>query len=195
MNDRKKASGWLLKSSPLFFFFIVFMTYGGARHGVPWRGLVVMLIVHALYISLIPEKGRRLLLMLSAGVIGFLLDSMMGVAGVYVVAEPGRWLVPAPLCPEWILVLWLNFGFFLYGYVMQMYGRLKYTTLLGLVFALLIYSNATRMGTIVLRSPALLSIAIGAVAWALIVPCLYWIGQKITMFGVAESSTTEEILQ
>ena len=183
MRTPTPSPKWLTRSAPVFFFATVFMTYGGARQGAPWRGLVVMLVMHAVYISFTADKGRRVLLVLVAGAMGFAVECGMAITGFYTIAEPGRWMIPAPWCPEWMLVLWLNFGFFLYEYTMRMLGKVRYTTILGIVFALMIYSNAARMHTITLRAPVVLSVAVGALLWAMVVPVLYWTGQKLTTYS------------
>jgi hypothetical protein len=180
---------WALRLSFLGFMCVAFSTYFGARHGKPWVGAVVMPLVHLFYLCFLRTGWpRRLLLSLSAGLLGFALDSALGAAGIYSVAPEARWFIPAPLCPLWLLILWVNFGFYLYAYVMAMRGKLRYTMILGAVFALFIYPNAGRMEVLLLRSPALLSVLIIAACWVFAVPALYRIGQFITEYPRQKSA-------
>ncbi len=129
---------------------------------------------------LLAKEGRKqALLVLLVGIIGFLVDSALIRAGIYAVSPKARWMIPAPFCSEWVLALWLNFGFMAYGYSTLMKGRNFLAAGIGLLFALMIYRNASKMGILVLHSPPLYSMLLIALIWAILLPLIYLLGRRI----------------
>ena len=134
-----------------FFFLTSFSCYQGALHGMPWLGLVVFTLLVAFFLPYTQFKKERLLITLLVAGVGFCADTALIFAKVYTVKESGRWLVPAPFCPEWILVLWLNFGFMLYIF-WKFLAKSKITAIVvGIIFSFLIFGNASRMGLVSLQ--------------------------------------------
>ncbi len=169
----------MLKYSPLGFFVAAGASYQGARHGMPWLGLAFVLLNVLVFLPFSPLRKERVSLCLAVGVAGFVLDSLLIIFGVYRVGEQGRWLVARFLCPEWILALWLNYGFALYVFK-PFLSRTWWTPVaVGLVFSTLIYTNAGRMGLISFPQPKLLSLGIIAALYALFIPACNVIANKI----------------
>jgi hypothetical protein len=154
---------------PLFFL-TSFSCYQGALHGMPWLGLVVFAFLVALFLPYTLLKKERLLVTLLVAGIGFAIDSALIMSNVYMVKESARWLLPAPLCPEWILVLWLNFGFMLYIFWGFLAKSRMTPIIVGIIFSFLIFGNASRMGLVVLRPPQLAGFLIIAACWAVLIP-------------------------
>lgn len=158
--------------------------YQGAMRGIPWLGLAAVGVQMAL---LLPMSGgwwkARSVLTLGVGLFGFVLDSVLVAAGVYTAVPETRWYLPAPLCPEWVLALWLNFGFMLFLSWRNLRGKVWLGALCGLVFAFMIYGGARRHGMIEVASPAGLRIGVIAVLWAVVVPVLARVAGRLATAG------------
>ncbi len=157
--------------------------YQGAMKGMPWLGYVALFIHVILFLPSTELKQKRLLLAVIVGAVGLLMDTGLYMAGVYGVKEDTRWLLPTPLCPDWIFVLWLNFGFMLYVYWLMLRRSYVFGSLIGIVFAVIIYSNAQRNGLLSLQSPSALSLAIIALLWAIAMPVFTKIAIKFYSGG------------
>lgn len=154
---------------PLFFL-TALSCYQGALRGIPWLGPACFALLVAILLPFTPQKKERLLVALLVAVVGFAADSALVFFRVYQVREGSRWLLPAPLCPEWILVLWLNFGFMLYVFWRLLGKSVLTAVIVGIVFSFLIYGNASRMGLLTLHRPVLASLAAIALLWAVLIP-------------------------
>ena len=154
---------------PLFFL-TAFSCYQGALRGIPWLGLVAFCLLVACFLPGTAQKKERLQVALLVGAVGFAADSALLLCQVYRAREESRWLLPAPFCPEWVLVLWLNFGFMLYIFWRLLSKSLFSAVAVGVVFACLIYGNAWRMGLLELQPPVLLRLGTIALLWAVLIP-------------------------
>ena len=47
----------------------------GAAHGMPWAGMIVVPLVLALHLALSSDKKAETMLILSAGIVGFFVDT------------------------------------------------------------------------------------------------------------------------
>jgi hypothetical protein len=169
----------MMKYSPLGFFLTVFATYQGARHGVPWLGLLFLVATMLVFLPFSPLRRERIYLTLVVGIAGFLVDSLLIGSGVYQASAGSRWLIPHWFCPEWILTLWLNFGFALFIFRQFLSRNRIVPVIVGIVFAMLIYANASRMGLILLQPPKLLPLGVIAASFALFIPLCTRLANKI----------------
>jgi len=132
---------------------------------------VVILAIHvALFLPSTTVKKKRLFMALLTGLVGFTADSILIKLGVYSVEASSRWLIPDPWCPDWILVLWLNFGFMLYIFWHILTKNKLVPIITGIIFAFLIMGNASRMELITFRPPSLHGYLIISACWAVLVP-------------------------
>ncbi len=169
----------IMKYSPLGFFMTAFATYQGARNGMPWLGLLFFALNVAFFLPFSPLKKERLYLALAVGGAGFLIDSLLILLGVYHASEHGRWLLPHFFCPEWILALWLNYGFALFVFKPFLSRDRLTPVVVGIVFSAIIYFNASRMELITFPLPKLLSLAIIAMIFAVFIPTCNQLANKI----------------
>lgn len=169
----------MTKYSPIGFFVTVFATYQGARNGMPWLGFLVLMLTILVFLPFSPLKKKRIYLTLIVGAAGFLLDSALISVGIYQASAGSRWLIPHSFCPEWILTLWLNFGFALYLFKLFLSRNRITPVIVGVVFAILIYANASRMGLVILQSPKILPLGIIAASFAVFIPLCTWLANKI----------------
>ena len=169
----------VMKYSPLGFFITAAAAYQGARNHMPWLGLLFVLINMLVFLPFSPIRKERLYLTLAVGAAGFVVDSLLITAGVYRVGEQSRWLLAGFLCPEWILALWLNYGFALYVFKPFLSRTWWIPVVVGLVFSTLIYTNAGRMELITFPLAKTVSLGIIAVIYALFIPACNVIANKI----------------
>lgn len=166
------------KLNTLLFFVTALASYQGALRGIPWLGLIFFGLLVAVLLPMTEQKSARLFVALAVAAVGFGTDSALGFFQVYRVREEARWLLPAPFCPEWILALWLNFGFMLYFFWRLLNRSVLTAVTVGVCFSFLIYGNAARMGLLALRPPTVASLGTIAVLWAILIPlftrCAVW---------------------
>lgn len=169
----------MLKYNPVGFFVTVIATYNGARNGMPWLGLIFFVATVLAFLPCSPLRKERIQLAVIVGIGGFLIDSILIAVGVYHVSESARWLIPHPLCPEWILTLWLNFGFALFVFKQFLSRNRLVPVIVGIVFGMVIYTNASRMGLLTLQTPRIMQLCIIAACFAIFIPLCTRIANKI----------------
>ena len=153
--------------------------YQGARLGFLWLGPAILVLHWALFLPTTPYKARRIAIALFVGLAGFILDSTLIGAGVFGVQEETRLVFPAPLCPEWILTLWLNFGFMLYTLHVLLRQNRFIGPITGAIFSFVIMGNASYMGLVHFATPTVLGYFIVAAIWAVLVPVLAFVTNRI----------------
>jgi len=138
---------------------------------------------------------QRVVITLSVGAIGLLLDTILIVIGIYSVESGARWILPSPICPEWILALWLNFGLVMPNYLVLMQGKHIRAGLVGFLYAFMVYGGAARNDIIAMPNYGMAGVAIIAVAWAVLLPIMYTqVGkfyQKLSSKEVVEDAQGE----
>lgn len=165
----------------VFFFLTSFSCYQGALRGMPWLGLVLFALMLAIFLPQTALKKERILITLLVAGVGFAVETALIVFNVYTVKESSRWLLPPPLCPEWILVLWLNFGFTLYVYWKFLSKNRITPVIVGIVFSFVIFGNASRMELLTWQLPAVAGFLIIAICWAILIP--FFTRRAVRSFG------------
>lgn len=177
----KKAT--IFKLNSVAFIATAASCYQGAMKGMPWLGYAAFFIHVILFLPLTELKQKRLLLAIIVGAVGLMMDTGLYLTGVYSVKDSTRWVLPAPFCPDWIFVLWLNFGFMLYIYWLMLRRSYVIGSVIGIIFAIIIYGNAERNGLLLLKSPLIVSLSIIAFLWALAIPVFTKIAIKFYAGG------------
>ena len=145
---------------------------GGAARGMPLLGPAVVAALIVLHLLLVREPGRELRLVLAAGFVGTVIDSLQAVLGVFSfpVGALAAWL-----CPPWLASIWMIFATTLTGSMQWLTGRYAVGALLGAVTAPASYYYGARMGALGLHDPVIASLAALAIAWAIAMPVLLWL--------------------
>lgn len=156
----------------------VISCYQGALRGIPWLGPLVVLVIAVVHFALEKDRWPEIQLVLAVGIVAFIMESVLIVTSVYTVNPKTRWVIPAPLCPAWLLALWINFGIKLKEYLPRMKGKHIASAITGLVFGLIIFYNAAKMGILSLMQDVV-SLAIIAILWAILVPVLFQLASKM----------------
>jgi len=102
----------------------------GAAGGRPWLGMAAALLLTAVHVTLARSPGRELALVLLAGGLGAILDTLQMRLAVF--AFPSGHLV-GWLCPPWIVVMWMQFATLFHFALSWMGGRYALSALLGMV--------------------------------------------------------------
>lgn len=146
----------------------------GAANGRPWVGAGLALVLVAVHVALVRDRGRTARLLLAAAALGLLLDSLQLNLGVF------RYPSGTPLeglAPPWIVVLWLQFATLLHFGLRWLSGRYGLAALLGFLGGPLSFWGGERLGAIEFASPAAyLSLAC---VWSLAMPTLIWLGDRL----------------
>lgn len=156
-----------LGQMPSTVLFLVGVTacYYGAISGLLWVGPLVVAVVGAVQFFFSPDWILDLKLVILVGVLGLIVETLLILLGVYTPAPLKRiWLV-WPFLPEWILALWLNFGFRLKSLIPMMYGRMWLSWVTGFIFGILIFTSAQARGLLELEMGNI-SLLIIAGVWA-----------------------------
>jgi len=143
----------------------------GAAKGMPWLGPLAMLPVLALHLALAENRPGEIKLLVVAGMLGFLFDTALVTAGVFL---PVPYLLPRPLSPPWMVALWLNFAATLNVSLAWLKGRYLLAALFGAVGGPLAYYGGARMGATE-ALPTMSGILILMAAWGGMTPLLVWL--------------------
>jgi hypothetical protein len=143
----------------------------GAAHGQPWLGPVVVAVLLGLHLYLTVDVKREIRLLATAGVLGFLLDSLQALLGVFSFGKSGAF---AWLSPWWMIALWPNFATTLHTSLGWLAGRYTLAAVLGAVGGPLSYYAGARLGALSLHPDLVVSLGAVSVVWGISMPVLLW---------------------
>ena len=150
----------------------------GANH-FPWLGTLTALLIVAWHVSHAPWPRNELLLILSAGIIGAIWDSLLVYAGW--LQYPSGTLIEGT-APHWIIAMWLLFATTLNVSLRWLRGRPFLAAALGALAGSAAYYAGYKLGGV--QIPDLTTaMAILALGWALFMPFL--IHLSIRLDGVS----------
>ncbi|NIO15488.1 MAG: DUF2878 family protein [Deltaproteobacteria bacterium] len=149
----------------------------GAGKGRPSLGPLVVPVLVALQVALISQNSRReSCFIIATALFGFLADTGMIYGEVY---EPVRDVMPPPLIPLWMVALWVNFGAALNLSLRWFRGRYAAAALFGAAGGPFAYFAGAKLKAVVLNPDPLRSFAVLVIVWAVSVPFLYFLSEKI----------------
>jgi hypothetical protein len=145
----------------------------GAAKGLPWLGPVAMVPVLGVHLALAEHRSGELNLLIAAGILGFLFDTALVAAGVFL---PVAYLLPRPLSPPWMVSLWLNFAATLNVSLSWLRGRYILATVFGAIGGPLAYYSGARLGATE-ALPSLGGMLVLALGWGIMTPLLVWLAR------------------
>lgn len=148
----------------------------GAAKGVPWLGPVAMVPVLGVHLALADNRSGELKLLIAAGTLGFLFDTAMVAAGVFL---PVAYLFRHPLSPPWMVSLWLNFAATLNVSLAWLRGRYSMAAVFGAIGGPLAYYSGARMGATE-ALPAVGDMLVLALGWGCMTPVLVWLARMFS---------------
>jgi hypothetical protein len=148
----------------------------GAARGRPWSGMAAALGLSAIHVLAAQERRHELLLGLTAGALGFTVDTLLQAAGV-LAFDTGR-VVPW-LAPPWLIALWVQFASLLRFSLRWLDRRPVLAGFLGLVGGPAAFLSGERLGAV--SFPAGTPVALGALAlvWAAVTPLLLALAARL----------------
>lgn len=152
---------------------------------LPWLGTAAALLIVGRHIATAAAPRTELLLILCAGVIGAVWDSLLVTAGW--LAYPSGILI-AGTAPHWIVAMWLLFATTLNVSLRFLKRRPLLAALLGALGGPAAYYAGYRLGgvQIVDFPPAMTALALG---WAVFMPLLMWLSERLDGIKPAPSGT------
>ena len=148
----------------------------GAEHGLVWPGVVGMLVYAACQLGIVRHYKTDLSLMVTAIVMGFLLDGGLIRAGLasYAASWPS-----AALAPAWILALWATFSLTFTQSLAYLQTRLWLAVLLGAVGGPLAYLSAAHgWHVVIFVDPSWRGLLCLGIGWGLATPALAWLARR-----------------
>jgi hypothetical protein len=149
----------------------------GAAHQYLLLGPLSVLVLLGLHFYFLPGYSpvQEFRLLITAGVLGFVLDSLQAFFGVFSFAHttPGTWV-----SPFWMTTLWVAFATTLHTSLRWLSGRYALAAALGVIGGPLSYYSGAQLGALTLNPDLTLSFLIMAIAWGIAMPILVWLAKQ-----------------
>lgn len=155
-------------------------TIFGSANGMPLLGPMVVAVAVGVHLLMAAEPAREVALLLLAGIIGLVWDSIMVAAGW--VSYPNG-IVVQGFAPYWIVAMWILFATTLNIAFRWLREKMLLATLLGAIFGPLSYYAGASAGAVVLVQPVYALIAL-SLAWAVLMPALLALGRQFDGYAV-----------
>ena len=152
----------------------------GATGGRPLLGPLVVGVLLTLQFTMVPSPGRQCCFVLTAALLGWLVDSGLATAGVFTFPF-GSGL--AGLCPLWMAALWANFAGTLHLTLDWLRGATGWRQRWACGGSLAYYGGQ-HFGALLLGNNASLSLLVIAVEWALVTPTLVYLSEVGSLDGL-----------
>ena len=146
----------------------------GAGHSMPWLGVLIVPWVLLLNLILSADWRQELIVALAAAVMGFAVDTGLVAAGVF---APVPFLVPRPLSPPWMVMLWVNQATTLNSCLAWLRGRYVAGALFGAVGGPLAYLGGAKLGAASL--PSTNGLVVLGITWAGALPALLAVAELV----------------
>lgn len=147
----------------VFHFSWLGIVWGAATHF--WSVVVLSFVVHlVLHLALSPRVLHDAAFAALAGIAGWLVDSLLGLSGVF--------RFPFPLAPAWLLLLWVVFAATVETGFGWFRTRLRLAALLGLVSGPFSYEVGVRLGALQWAVAPWIGWLVLAVVWTAFLPAL-----------------------
>lgn len=155
-----------------------------------WGALALIGFVSIVLLGWPPLRQRVLWMIGVALVFGLVIDTGMVVANVW---HTSPMMLPAPLTPLWLLLLWAAFGIYIALSLEMLYGRYGLAAAVGAIGGTLAYRGGTVFDAILWGEPAWLSTLVMVIVWALVFPVLIWMATKLRQHEQTEAVRTSRM--
>jgi hypothetical protein len=162
----------------------------GAEHGLPWPGLMSMLIYASIQLGLTRNFKTHFSLMAAAIVMGCLVDGGLAYSGLAHYRAPWP---SASFAPLWIVSLWATFSLTFTISLAYLQKRLWVAVLFGAIGGPVAYMSASRgFHVVTFSDPSWHGLFWLGTGWAIATPILAWIAGRSSL---AEAATPVAHLQ
>ncbi len=146
-----------------------------AAAGMAWLGPVAVAAVLGIHLGFIERSRSEAFFLVSGGVIGTLMDSILMWTGAVVFEGPA---LLGLFCPLWITALWLAFSTTLNVSLGWLRGRYLVASVLGLLAGPTTYYGAMKLGAVTLPNLGF-GLVMVAFEYALAMPLLILISEVV----------------
>lgn len=153
----------------------------GAGSGIPWLGPLIVPVLLAVHLWMVPDRRAALRTVLLVALIGVLVDSALGYAGLLQFHDG---TFPAWICPPWLVGLWSIFATTLQHSLGWLIGRWRLAGLLGGILGPVSYFAGQQLGALRLGEPILVTGAVVATIWVAMLPSMLWVSDKVKAASV-----------
>jgi hypothetical protein len=152
---------------------------GGANE-LPWLGALIAATIVAVHVLRAPLPAKELQLIAVAGLTGAAWDSLLASSGL-LVYRSGTLI--AGTAPYWIVAMWLLFSTTLNVSLTWLRGRLALAAAVGAIAGPLAFYGGHKLGAVDFPdfTAAMLALAVG---WALILPGLVYLAERLNGYAV-----------
>ncbi|MFT5394942.1 MAG: hypothetical protein ACI85N_000121 [Gammaproteobacteria bacterium] len=153
-----------------------FITIFSAAKGMPYIGVAYTMIWMFYHLSIMDEvRNTEIKLFLFAAFLGYLLDSILVVAGFITFPEHTFLAGPSPL---WMVCLWINLAATISLSLSWLKGRYLLAGAMAAVSGPMAYVAGEKLGAITLFGNT--SIFVISIMWCLAMPLLIWASEIFT---------------
>ncbi|HEY5623014.1 MAG TPA: DUF2878 domain-containing protein [Gammaproteobacteria bacterium] len=152
----------------------------GAANGAPLLGTMTVAAIVLLHLSLSSKPLRELALLLAAGLLGAIWDSVLVYAGW--LAYPSGSVVTG-FAPHWIVAMWILFATTLNVSLRWLRGRVVLAAIIGGIAGPLAYYAGAELGGVIFVDPRAGYLAL-ALGWAVLLPLLGTIATRLDGMAV-----------
>jgi hypothetical protein len=180
MHNRKQQMGIKKYSTPVNFIIFQICWFAcvmGAANNLGWLGPLLVLVTVPLQIRLLTENHRgEILFVITCGILGALLETLMIVANVYTPVDRG-W---GQVSPPWMAALWFNFALLVSISLAWLKGKYAAAALLGGLAGPVAYWGGEKLGALTVAATFGRGYLILAIMWALALPLLVFLHNRLT---------------
>ncbi|MDX9787481.1 MAG: DUF2878 domain-containing protein [Desulfobacterales bacterium] len=156
----------------------------GAGKGYGWLGPATLGAWLPAYLFLSKRRKEEALLAAVCGMIGFGVDTLHTLLGIFM---PARFILPDPFCPLWLLALWINMAPLINSSLSWLHGRYFLALLFGALGGPLAYWSGMRLGAISFGQQQPFGLLVLACSWAAMFPLLLWVSNRLRSVGVVST--------
>jgi hypothetical protein len=158
----------------------------GAARDLPLIGPLAVLVFATVHLAGVQDRRREAGLLLAAGVVGYVFDSVLVLTNVLTFPGHARAGWPSPI---WMVALWVNLAVTLHSTMDWLSRRYALAALAGAILAPPAYLAGVRAGAAHLGGRA--SLFAIAILWALAMPLLVWLADRTKAPDIAPGLTGE----
>jgi hypothetical protein len=141
----------------------------GAANQHPLLGPGITLLILVLHFVLMPNTAREVRLILTTGLVGFAIDTVLAAYGILAFHGSG---LTTWLSPPWMVALWVLFATTLHTSLSWLTGRPLVAVLLGAIGGPASYYAGAQLGALTLHPHIAYSLSAIALAWGAVMPIL-----------------------
>lgn len=129
----------------------------------------IALLILVLHVYLLPNATREIRLILTTGLIGFVIDTLLAACGVLSFHGEG---LETWLSPLWMVSLWMLFATTFHTSMSWLAGRTLIAVLLGTIGGPASYYAGAQLGALTLHPQLVFSLGVIAMAWGVVMVIL-----------------------